>query len=95
MTERLSPHINADPDTAEQSFAGPVLTVVEFLRQLVERQAIRRVDDDTPRRGTDREDRHDPRAARRGMDELCGHFDLRREDLNLDLGPLGTLPTPG
>lgn len=87
-------HINADPDTAEQSLVGLVLTVVELLRQLMERQAIRRVQ---------HEDLSEEQVEKIGltlmrldesMDELCAHFDLRRSDLNLDLGPLGTLLPP-
>jgi len=94
MTTRPSHHINADPDTAEQSLVGLVLTVVELLRQLMERQAIRRVDND---------ELDDEQVEKVGltlmrldesMDELCAHFKLRRQDLNLDLGPLGTLLPP-
>ena len=44
MTDRPGLHINADPETAQQSLAGLVLTVVELLRQLMERQAIRRAE---------------------------------------------------
>ncbi|MGW4488369.1 gas vesicle protein K [Amycolatopsis sp. NPDC004368] len=83
--------INADPETAERSLVSLVLTVVELLRQLMERQALRRVDDgDLP----------DPKVEEIGqtlmyldlrMDELCEHFGLERRDLNLDLGPLGPL----
>jgi Gas vesicle protein K len=95
MTERPSHyHLNADPETAQQSLVGLVLTVVELLRQLMERQAIRRVDED---------DLADEQVEKIGltlmrldesMDELCEHFELRRQDLNLDLGPLGTLLPP-
>jgi hypothetical protein len=87
-------HINADPDTAQQSLAGLVLTVVELLRQLVERQAIRRVDDDTL--DDEQIEKIGLTLLRldEGMDELCAHFGLDREDLNLDLGPLGTLLPP-
>ena len=71
-----------------------VLTIVELVRQLMERQAIRRVDagdlsDDTVERlglGLMR--------LEEAMDELRKHFGLRPEDLNLDLGPLGNLLPP-
>jgi CRISPR/Cas system-associated endonuclease Cas1 len=80
-----------DPQSAERGLAGLVLTVVELLRQLMERQAIRRLDqrdldpDQIERIGTTlmRLDNH--------MTELCRHFGLTRKDLNLDLGPLGQL----
>ena len=77
--------------TAERGLAQLVLTVVELLRQLMERQALRRVDQG---------DLSDEQVERLGrtllalkerMDELKEHFDLRDEDLNLDLGPLGPL----
>ena len=91
----MTHHINADPETAQQSLAGLVLTVVELLRQLMERHAIRRVDSETL---DDEQVEHIGMTLMRldeGMDELCAHFGLRREDLNLDLGPLGTLLPPG
>lgn len=78
-------------DSAERGLAALVLTVVELLRQLMERQAIRRVDQG---------DLTDQQIERLGssllalderMDELCDHFGLRRSDLNIDLGPLGPL----
>ncbi|MFI5756452.1 gas vesicle protein K [Streptomyces sp. NPDC051569] len=68
-----------------------VLTVVELLRQLMERQAIRRVeqgdltDDQVDRIGTTL------MLLDERMTELCEQHGLTAEDLNLDLGPLGTL----
>jgi hypothetical protein len=91
----MTHHINTDPDTAQQSLAGLVLTVVELLRQLMERQAIRRVDSDTLDDEQVEQIGLTLMRLDEGMDELCAHFDLRREDLNLDLGPLGTLLPPG
>ncbi|MEV4604717.1 gas vesicle protein K [Amycolatopsis sp. NPDC049253] len=91
MNDEEKNRINADPETAERSLVSLVLTVVELLRQLMERQALRRVDHgDLP----------DAKIEEIGqtlmyldlhMDELCDHFGLDRRDLNLDLGPLGTL----
>ncbi len=80
-----------DPEAAERGLAALVLTVVELLRQLMERQALRRVEDGTVT---------DEQAERLGytlmrlderMNELLDHFGLEPEDLNIDLGPLGTL----
>lgn len=80
-----------DEGQADRALASLVLTVVELLRQLMERQAIRRVEDGTVT---------DEQAERLGytlmrlderMGELLEQFGLEREDLNLDLGPLGTL----
>ncbi|MFC9680551.1 gas vesicle protein K [Streptomyces sp. NPDC056948] len=83
--------LTTDPDTLERDLVKLVLTVVELLRQLMERQALHRVDiGDLTEEQEERvgltlmllDDR---------MRELCARYDLRPEDLNLDLGPLGTL----
>lgn len=83
--------IQADRESAERSLAALVLTVVELLRQLMERQAIRRVDQG---------DLTDEQVEQIGttlmlleerMAELREHFGLSPEDLNIDLGPLGPL----
>jgi hypothetical protein len=80
-----------EPETVERDLARLALTIVELLRQLMERQAVRRADrgdltdDEQERIGTTLmllEDR---------MAHLLDHFGLTSEDLNLDLGPLGTL----
>ena len=83
--------INTDPNTVERDLAGLVLTVLELLRQLVERQALRRIDVGDL---TDDQIEHIGTTlmlldAR--MTELCDHFGLSPSDLNLDLGPLGPL----
>lgn len=80
-----------DPETAERSLVALVLTVVELLRQLMERQAIRRFD-----QGGLTDDQVEQVGATlmaldQRMGELCDYFDLTRDDLNLDLGPLGPL----
>lgn len=83
--------VTADPEKVEQGLAQLVLTLVELLRQLMERQALRRMDD-----GTLTDEQIEElgltfmRLAER-MDELKETFGLRDEDLNLDLGPLGSL----
>ena len=88
--ERLS-RVDADPESVEKGLVQLVLTLVELLRQLMERQAVRRVeaggltDDEVENLGRTLmllEDR---------MAELREHFDLEPEDLNIDLGPLGRL----
>ncbi|HYY05110.1 MAG TPA: gas vesicle protein K [Candidatus Limnocylindria bacterium] len=74
-----------------RGLAQLVLTVIELLRQLMERQAVRRVeaggltDDQIERLG------QTLMALEQRMDELKQDFGLRDEDLNLDLGPLGNL----
>jgi len=83
--------IDLEPDTVERDLIKLVLTVVELLRQLMERQAVRRFD--TGDLTEDQEERIgltlmllDDRMA-----ELRDRYGLRPEDLNLDLGPLGPL----
>ncbi|MYL20910.1 gas vesicle protein K [Halobacillus litoralis] len=86
-----SGRINLDPDGAEQGLAQLVLTVIELLRQLVERHAIRRVDGGTL---TDEQIEQLGVALMNlevKMDELKDIFELTDEDLNIDLGPLGNL----
>ena len=89
--DALSRRVSADPESVERGLAQLVLTIVELLRQLMERQAIRRMDagaltdDEIERVGTTL------MLLERRMSELREHFGLEPEDLNLDLGPLGRL----
>jgi gas vesicle protein GvpK len=83
--------LDLEPDTVERDLVKLVLTVVELLRQLMERQAVRRFD--TGEMSEEQEERVgltlmllDERMA-----ELRERYGLRPEDLNLDLGPLGPL----
>jgi hypothetical protein len=88
---RLGPRVEVDRHGIERGLGSLVLTIVELLRQLMERQALRRVDQG---------DLTDEQVERIGMTlmaldeqmtELREHFGLTPEDLNLDLGPLGPL----
>jgi hypothetical protein len=83
--------VDLDPEAAARDLACLVLTVVELLRQLMERQAIRRLDQGDL--GPDREERLGTALMLldQRMTELCNHHGLRRDELNLDLGPLGSL----
>ena len=83
--------LGTDPETAERDLSRLVLTLVELVRQLVERQCVRRMDQG---------DLSDEQVETLGltlmrleeaMNELCERFGLSPSDLNLDLGPLGTL----
>jgi uncharacterized protein YjiS (DUF1127 family) len=81
----------ADPEKVEQGLAQLVLTLIELLRQLMERQALRRMDEGgLTDEQIERLGVTFMRLAER-MDELKATFGLRDEDLNLDLGPLGSL----
>lgn len=85
------PRWNADPDDVRRSVAKLVLTLVEAIRQLLERQAIRRMEHGTL---TDAETEAIGLALMRLEDavrEIAAQFGLAPEDLNLDLGPIGKL----
>jgi hypothetical protein len=87
----LNRRVNADPESVERGLAQLVLTIVELLRQLMERQALRRID------GGGLTEEQVERLGQtfmeldRRMEELREEFGLEVEDLNLDLGPLGRL----
>jgi Gas vesicle protein K len=83
--------IEGDRENIERGLAQLVLTVIELLRQLMERQAIRRVeagglsDAQVERLG------QALMALEQRMEELKEDFGLAEEELNLELGPLGKL----
>ena len=85
------PRIELKADDVRNGLGKLVLTVIELLRELLERQAIRRIeggsltDAEVERLGTTFMRLADE------MDRLKREFGLRDEDLNLDLGPLGRL----
>jgi len=83
--------INADESTVEKDLAKLVLALVDLVRQLLERQAVRRVnagslsEDEVERMG------ETFLKLDRRMAELRESFGLRREDLDLSLGPIRDL----
>jgi hypothetical protein len=82
---------NADPDEVQRSVAQLVLTLVEFVRRLLERQAIRRMESGTL---TDQQTEDVGRALMKleeTIRELAARFGIPIDDLNLDLGPAGKL----
>ena len=87
----LPRRINADPDKVEHGLAKLVLTLIELLRQLLERQALRRIeagslgDEDIERLG------QTFIKLESRMEDLKVVFGLQDEELNLNLGPLGDL----
>src|SRR4051812_22495287 len=89
--ENFSRRVAADPEVVEKGLAQLVLTLIELLRQLMERQALRRMeagaldDEQIERLGLTF-----MRLADR-MEELKAEFGLNDRDLNLHLGPLGDL----
>ncbi|MEA2307105.1 MAG: hypothetical protein QOH43_4385 [Solirubrobacteraceae bacterium] len=91
LGEALSRRLDADPDSVERGLAQLVLTIVELLRQLMERQALRRVDAGGLDAETVERLGRTLMALGERMEELKEVFGLDDEDLNLDLGPLGHL----
>lgn len=86
-----TPRWNADPEEVQRSVARLVLALVEFLRKLMERQAIRRMEADTL---TPEEIEAIGVALMRleeTVHDMAGRFGIDPKDLNLDLGPLGKL----
>ncbi|NNE12987.1 MAG: gas vesicle protein K [Ilumatobacter sp.] len=83
--------LEIDPENTAKGLGQLVLTVVELLRELMERQAIHRMELGS----LDEEQIEQLGRALQGLDEnmdvLVDAFGLTRDDLNLDLGPLGTL----
>ena len=83
--------VNADPERVEKGLAQLILTLVELLRQLMERQALRRMENGTlTDEQIDRLGETFMKLEAR-MQELKAHFELEDRDLNLNLGPLGDL----
>lgn len=87
----LPNRLETDPDAVERDLLRLVLTIVELVRQLMERQALRRVDQG---------DLTDEQVEDLGlglmrleqaMTQLQDRYGIDPDDLNIDLGPLGTL----
>jgi hypothetical protein len=86
--------MEAQPETVARDLGRLVLTIVELLRQLMERQALRRVDaGDLPEEKIEQLGLGLMRLEE-AMVELREHFGLEPGDLDIDLGPLGTLLGP-
>lgn len=91
LARALPDRINADPEHVENGLARLVLTVIELLREVLEHQAIRRMDG-----GTLTEEQVERLGLallklNERMEELKTTFGLTDADLNIDLGPLGRL----
>jgi Gas vesicle protein K len=87
----MSTRIDTDPEKLEKGLAHLVLTIIELLRQLMERQALHRIEggslspDEVERLG------RTFMALADRMEELKAAFGLEDEELNMNLGPLGDL----
>jgi len=87
----MSTRVTTDPEKLEKGLAHLVLTIIELLRQLMERQALHRIEGGTLT--TEEVERLGQTfmALADRMEELKEAFGLGAEDLNLNLGPLGDL----
>lgn len=91
MEQHPQGNVNLDPDNVDHGLAQLVLTVIELLRQIVERQAMERVEG-----GSLTEEQIEKLGAslmmlEDKMAEMQEYFGIEDEDLNIDLGPLGNL----
>jgi len=87
----LSGRIDCSPETIEKSLAKLVLSLIELLRQLLERQAIRRMEGGSLTEEQVEQMGEALMKLESKIGDLATHFDLTPADLNLDLGPLGRL----
>nr|WP_236038801.1 gas vesicle protein K [Ktedonobacter robiniae] len=89
--QTTKPKANIDPKNVEKGLAKLVLTLIDLIRQLMEKQAIRRVEDDQLSSDEIEKVGNAFLLLEEKMEELKETFGLTDEDLNLDLGPLGDL----
>ena len=91
IQQTLPSRINANPDNVEKGLAKLVLTLIELLRQLMEKQGMRRIDN-----GSLTEEEVERLGVtlmklEQKMEELKKVFGIEKDELNLNLGPLGDL----
>jgi hypothetical protein len=90
----LPQRLETDPESVERDLFKLVLTIIELIRQLMEAQALRRLDE-----GDLTEDQIEGLGLgllhlEEAMEDLKSRYGLSAEDLNIDLGPLGWLLPP-
>ena len=83
--------IDCSPQNIEQGLARLVLSLIELLRRLLERQAIRRMEGGSLDEAKIEEMGQALMKLELKINEIAALFGLRPEDLNLELGPLGNL----
>ncbi|MEO0691952.1 MAG: gas vesicle protein K [Pseudomonadota bacterium] len=81
--------VTIDPETVEQDLARLLLGLMELLRQVMELQAIRRMDAGTLTAAQEDVLGTTLMRAEAAIHDMAAKFDLKPEDLSLDLGPLG------
>jgi len=91
VTDTLPSRINIDAQSVEQGLAKLVLTLIEFIRRLLEKQAVRRMEGGDLSPEQIEELGLALMRLEAKLQELKTQFGLGDEDLNLDLGPIGRL----
>ena len=89
--DRVRHRLETDAESVERDLLKLVLTIVELVRQLMEKQALRRVDQGDLSDEQVEELGLGLMHLERAMEQLKERYGLTSDDLNLDLGPLGTL----
>ncbi len=87
----LPKQLDLDPETVEQGLGQLVLTIVELVRQLMEKQALRRVESGTLSESDIERLGETLMKLDAKIDDLCKTFGIERKDLNISLGDLGEL----
>jgi len=90
-SRRLTHRLETDADSVQRDLMKLVLTLVELIRQLMEAQALRRVEEGDLAPEQVEELGTGLMRLEEAMTDLRDRFGLTPDDLNLDLGPLGTL----
>jgi hypothetical protein len=91
MASGSTQRIDCDSENIEQGLARLVLSLIELLRRLMERQAIRRMEGGSLEDAQIEEMGLALMKLEQKIRELAEQFNLKPEDLNLDLGPLGNM----
>jgi len=91
VTDTLPSRINIDAQSVEQGLAKLVLTLIEFIRRLLEKQAVRRMEGGDLSPEQIEELGLALMRLEAKLQELKTQFRLADEELNLDLGPIGRL----
>jgi len=86
--QREKPKVKLDGEKVRDGLAQLILTVVELLRELMEKQAIRRIEKGTLNDKQIEDLGNTFQALRKEIEKLKKYFNLKDEDLDMDLGPL-------
>ncbi len=84
-------HVEINADNAAQGLSKLALTIVNLLHELLERQAIRRLENQTLTETQIENLGVCLSKQSEAINALCGTFGVKREELTLDLGPLGRI----